>query len=250
MKIPHISVSRADNYEGCPQRYKYRYELEVMPKEEAFHFTYGKIVHKIAELYVKNKGEMLISEAASEVLEGKVEIEENKFAPKLTNEYMTRLSNNLRWIKYLTDKIGFNGYVEYPFEYDLEPPLGKILKGFIDRIDSDNGEYRIIDYKTTKPGRFRKNSINITSDIQLRTYAKVVQRNFGAKAENIRVALYFLEDGQLVSVRFSQKSLDEAERYLVKVYDKIKAHDPNLVVGTPGEWCRNCDYFDICPFKR
>jgi ATP-dependent helicase/DNAse subunit B len=61
MNINHISVSRVGVYFTCPAQYKYKYHLKIeSPEPEPFYFVYGKIVHKIAEVYIKEKGKMSI----------------------------------------------------------------------------------------------------------------------------------------------------------------------------------------------
>ena len=57
MNIEHISVSRKQCFDTCKAQYKYRYHLKIVSEEPtADHFTYGKIVHKVAENYVEEKG--------------------------------------------------------------------------------------------------------------------------------------------------------------------------------------------------
>ena len=82
MNINHISVSRKKTYDRCAQQYKYRYHLKVPIEQEQIYFTYGKIVHKIAEEYVRRKGESTIGEVSTEVLRGKILLEEPGF-PRL-----------------------------------------------------------------------------------------------------------------------------------------------------------------------
>lgn len=249
MKINRISISRNQRYESCHQSYKYRYHLEMIPETEQFYFTYGKIVHKIAEVYVIRGGKSLVSEVCQEVLEGKIPLEEGKFAPPLPYDYRLRLSEHLRNIKKITEKLGFEGLVEHKFKHDLEPPNEKYFEGVIDRVIIKQDRYFIVDYKTTKKGHFRKNTITITADLQLQGYARVLQKEFGAKAENISAALYYLEDGVLLPVRYCEKTLCQAEEELLLAYDKIKAMDADSVVGNPGEQCKRCEYAPICPFN-
>lgn len=113
MEINRISPSRYELYTLCPQKYKFKYHLQqVSTTPEPFYFIYGKVVHKIAELYTKYKGNMLITEVASNVLNGKEEVDNGKIAPPLPLEYKNRLPGHLRSIKKLCDKIGFDGELE------------------------------------------------------------------------------------------------------------------------------------------
>ena len=250
MKIEHISVSRHGMWYECKQKYKYKYHLGIQAQESPFYFEYGKIVHKIAEEYVRGRGEVALNEIANEVLKGRIEIEEGVKASSLPLDYKARLPGHLRAIENLTKQIGFDGDLEWPFQMDLDPPNGKLISGVIDRLIPKNEKCFIIDYKTTKRGRFRKNPLSIKHDIQLRTYAWAVREKIGISIDNIRVALYYLEGGNLIAGKFTERAVDEAIKDLKDTYDEIQNTDPNKVTGNVGEWCRRCEYKDMCPYCR
>jgi hypothetical protein len=154
----------------------------------------------------------------------------------------------LRAIYQFSQQTGFEGELEFSFEYDLNPPNRKLVVGYIDRLIEKNGEYFIIDYKTTKRGKWRKNNETIKTDLQLRCYSKVVQRTYDVPAKKIQAALLYVEGGNLIGAKFSQKSLDQAEDELLKTYEKIENHSPDKVWGKIGQHCDRCDYRSICPF--
>ena len=251
MNIEHISVSRKQCLDECPQKYKYKYHLKMISEgPEPVHFGYGKTVHKIAEEYVRCKGGTSIEEISNEVLNGNILIEANKKAEPLNEYYKNVFPDHVKNIKKITDKIGFDGYLEYKFEYDLDPPSGKIATGFIDRLIVRNDKFFILDYKTTKQGKFRKDRNTIKKDIQMNFYAKVVQKYFDAKAENIHAALYYLDGGDLVSTKFTQSMLDDVEQNLLDSYDKIVEMEPDSVIGNVGRHCFFCDYKKVCPWVK
>lgn len=245
----HMSVSRRQTWEECPAKYKFRYHLKVVSDEPIQpYFTYGKLVHKIAEVYVQEQGKVSIENITSDCLSGKIEIEKNEPPPVLDGEYKKKLPSHVKNIKEFTDRIGYDGYLEWPFRYDLDPPNELNLVGFIDRLVVRKDQYFIIDYKTTKKGKWRKNRSNIHKDLQLRCYAKVVQKEFGAKAENIRAALFYLDGADLISTRFTEDSIASAEEELRATFKQIIKTPPNSVQGNVGDHCRRCDYRNICPF--
>jgi CRISPR/Cas system-associated exonuclease Cas4 (RecB family) len=249
MNITHISVSRYSVWDLCQQQYKYKYHLKMEAKdEEPFYFVYGTIIHKIAQEYVSARGERLISEVANDVLTGVIEYEEGKKAPKLPPEYKKKLPEHLNAIKRLTEKTGYEGELEYHFRYDLDPPNGRHVIGFIDRLIRQGDKFWILDYKTTKQGWWRKGPSDIVNDLQLRCYARVVQRNFGAKAENIKAALYYLEGQELVGACFTEESLEQAEQELLQAYIQIQQTKPEHAKGNVGPHCKRCDYNNICPW--
>lgn len=251
MNIEHISVSRKQCFDTCKAQYKYRYHLKIVSDEPvADHFTYGKIVHKVAECYVENAGKVDIGHIASEVLCGNILLEGTSKSPPLPPQYQDKLPVHLQNVKKLSDKIGFDGELEWGFNYDLDEPTGKMIKGFIDRLIIRGDKFYILDYKTTKKGPYRKTRGNIHKDLQLRCYGKVVQEKFGAKPENIKAALYYLEGADLISTGFTQESLDSARSELLSTYDAIVSSDPSGVTGTTGFHCRFCDYKKLCPFYK
>lgn len=251
MKIDHMSVSRHGVWIVCEQQYKFKYHLKVIPdKEEPFYFIYGNIIHKIAQEYVLEKAVRPITEVSTDVLHGKIEYKEGKKAPRLPKDYTERLPIHLRSIEKITNKIGFAGETEFPFEHDLDPPNKRMVKGVIDRIIRKDNKFWILDYKTTKKSKWRKGANEITGDLQLRTYAKILQHKFGVKPENIYCALYYLEDSELIGAKFSQQSLDDAENTLLRAYLDIENTNPDNVVGNVGEHCRRCDFNNICPFYK
>ncbi len=251
MIIESISVSRYGVYAECPQHYKYKYHLRIpSPEESPVYFDYGKAIHKIIETFTLARGQGDIGTITKEVLGGKIELEPGKKCPKFPPDYMQKLPEHLRAFMRISEKIGTDGLVEWPFKYDLDPPNGKVYNGFIDRIIVKNGEYLLLDWKTTKKGPWRKNKKNITTDLQLQAYCRIVQKEWDVPADKIRAALYFLDGGELVGATFSQSTLESVEKRLLAAYDEIKAQDPNEVQGNVGNHCKRCEYRKLCPFYK
>ena len=252
MKIEHISISRESTFNECPQNYKYKYEIKMVPKEEPIHFFYGKVVHKIIEKYTLAKGMVRIEDITSNVMSGDIKLEHNsvgKLKP-LPFWYREKLPTHLRNFLKLSQHLGTEGEVEWNFSFDLDPPYGRKLVGFIDRMIPKDDKMFIVDFKTTKKGKWRKTKETVHNDLQLQSYARVVQKEFGLKAENIKTALYYLEDAELISASFSQKTLDSVEGRLLNVYKNIEKTPQETVIGTPGEHCFHCDYKAVCPFYK
>jgi hypothetical protein len=245
----HISVSRKQTWTECQAKYRFRYHLKMLPEGPIQpYFVYGKVVHKIAEEYVRLQGQTPIEKIAADVLSGDIPTEDNAPPPVLESDYKKKLPDHLKNIKMISDKIGYDGHLEYPFKYDMQPPDGHLITGVIDRLIIRGDKFFILDYKTTKKGLWRKNSSTIGKDLQLRCYARVVQKLFGAKAENIQAALFYLEGANLVSTKFTDESIMSAEEELHDAYKNIISTHPNDVYGRVGDQCRRCDYRKICSF--
>jgi len=253
LTIEHMSVSRHGVWNLCHAQYKYKYHLKVISNQpEPSYFLYGKIVHRAAEEYVKRKGTTPILHCAGEVFQGKLLLEDDQqVAPKLPPEYSKeKLISHLRPIEALHQRIGFAGETEWPFLFDIDPPHKRNVKGFIDRlmITKDGTRAFILDYKTSKKNGWRKTRANINQDLQLRTYAYVVNKEFGVAPENIRGALFYLEGAEIIDARFTKASLEAARDELLMAYKQIQNTKPGDVWGSPGNHCFRCEFSGICPF--
>lgn len=243
MNIEHISVSRYDLWKECKCKYRFRYHLKTpSPIEEPYYFFYGSLVHRFAEEYIKAKGEKTLNEISNQILK------EEKIS--LPGDYKARLPGHLRSIDSLTKKIGFDGELELPFNLDLDPPNEKMVAGVIDRLIFKNDKRFIIDYKTTKPGKWRKDQSTIKKDLQLQVYAWAVHQIYKIDYDKIRGALYYLEGGSLIPTKFNAGSIYKVIEELTHTYDEIKSFDPNLVIGTTGDHCGRCNYRSVCCFYK
>ena len=152
----------------------------------------------------------------------------------------------------ITQQIGFKGELECSFNVDLDQPHNKRLIGIIDRkiVSAAKDKIFIIDYKTTKKGIWRKTPQTIGQDLQLRAYSWAIQVEYQVPAKQIAAALYYVEGGNLVPARFTQRALDSAVRELITAFDEIRATNPNSIFGKVGDHCFRCDYKTICPYYR
>lgn len=258
MDCNHMSVSRKSVWDQCHQKYKYQYHLRIKPDiPEPPYFLYGSVVHKICEEYVTYGGRKSIGELAQDVLDGIIPLDrkgEESKKIELDPDYKKKLPEHLFQFKRLNERIeaSYPGpkqdITEWEFHHDLKPPHKFMVTGFIDRLIKIGDNYFIIDYKTTKKSKWRKDLHTITSDLQLRTYARIVQKQHGAKPENIIAGLFYFDGGELVCGRFSEKSLIAAENELLRAYEEILAMHPDEVLGSLGHWCKRCEYVQMCPF--
>jgi CRISPR/Cas system-associated exonuclease Cas4 (RecB family) len=248
MNIPHLSVSRKQLFNECWLKYRFQYHDKIKIDEpEPEYFTYGALVHTIAELYVGNQGKKSMSKITEQILSGEIEYDEGKKKPNLSSDYLKKLPNHLKAIERLTEKIGFGGELEWEFRYDLDPPHKRNIYGFIDRLVVKENKAIVVDYKTSRDGWFRKNSNNITGDLQLRCYAMVVWRKLRIPPENITCMLHYLDGDEMVGAKFTENTLVKTERDLLETYMEIHGMKPEEAVGRVGKHCERCAYNKICP---
>lgn len=249
LKIKHISISRSGVWHECQVKYKYKYHLEVIPnKPEPPYFAYGKLVHKAAELYVKDKGANNIHKIASGLLDGSISEEFKSL--KLTNDYKKKLPLHLSSIEKITSKIGYEGLLEQEIKLDLIPPSEKFLLGYVDRIIFNEDKTMILDYKTTKVGFYQKDNNTIRHDLQLRTYAYYVCKQYKLDPSKVFCCLYYLENKKLVCANYTEAQMEDAIDSLKKDYILIESVEENMAKANVGNHCKRCDYQDVCPHGR
>lgn len=255
MLIESISVSRTKLWEECEQKYKYKYHLKIpSPEPTPVYFDYGKVVHKIIEVHTLGRGRVPINQIIKEVLAGDIVLEEgrdgepDKKCPNLPLDYKQKLPDHIKAYMRLAEKIGYEGMVEWKFKIDMDPPHGRFMLGFIDRIIQKGDEYYIFDWKTTKKGPWRETRETIKDSLQLQTYCRVIQKEFGADPKNIKAALYFLEGGELVGANYTASTLEAVEAKLVEAHKTIANADPDHAQGNVGWHCKRCEYRRMCPF--
>jgi len=247
--IEHISISRSGLFHECQQKYKYRYHLKVISdKPEAPWFVYGKFIHRVAELYVIDKGATDIFSIATNIINENIEFEDIEKFKKLDSHYKNKIKTHLINVEKISKKLGFEGEVEHEVKLDLDEPNQKFLLGYIDRLFFKDNKAFILDYKTTKIGIYRKTKETIKKDLQLRAYAYYVHKKFNVPPEDIHTALYYLDDSKFISAKYNLQEIYEAKDELKKDYITIMNLHENSVHGNVGSHCKRCDYENVCPF--
>ncbi|MEC0269726.1 PD-(D/E)XK nuclease family protein [Paenibacillus anseongense] len=178
-----FSASQLERYSECPMRYYFGYVLGIWPKNETAYdrtrwldpANRGNLLHRIFYNYLKrvtsngsqrpDHDKHVLHVITDEELE-----HYKRLIPAPSQHILQKESDDIRqdveWFYYEeATKATLPRYFEQELSIDGEPMLVKLtddsfitLKGFIDRIDQTApNQYRIIDYKTGSPSKYREN---------------------------------------------------------------------------------------------
>ena len=236
MFIKSISESKANTFNQCNLKYKFKYinRYEEMSKNKDA-LDFGSYIHKIFELgYEKTSLEDLLTIAEECKKDYKITEEKDK-------QTETCLRNFLRFNASLTETVG----TELVYEIKQDEKNDISLNGIIDRIvKSPEGEYLVIDYKTGKKELKRH---ELYQNHQMQGYAFGVSKVFKVPLEKITVAHYYPVTGTLVSVKYSWAQISSYLRNKVDTVWKIRKRKKNEFPASKNQFCWWCGYSKLCP---
>jgi len=214
IKLNGFSASNLENYFTCPNKFLYNnlFKLKKFEPIKLDAKTLGNIVHACCynlaqEIFLENKNtEQNFNDNLS--IQNKI-IKNNSINKKINYdniinrvlkskefnvlfnlENSNEILNNLSFeIKKLFDFIIFQQQnsefklkrAEYKFEYEYN---GIKFKGFVDRIDENENEFLVIDYKTGNT-KIEYSEIVFCKKIQLILYAKILEKILNKKCRGI-----------------------------------------------------------------
>lgn len=236
--LQNFSYTQLETWQRCPLQYKYQFILRVptLPSAAA---SYGDTIHKtLQQFYLE------FIETGSANQNRLLEIYRKQWVPlgysssahekRMKKEGELMLINFFKTFHKSAIKIID---LEKFFKIKIEPNI--FLTGKIDRIDVKEGSgIEIIDYKTGKLPEEKE----IKKNLQLSIYAlAAIDRGlYQKKLEQVHLTFYFLAEMKKISLKRTDKDLQEVKEEIKKIVAKIRQSDflPNV-----GPWC------DFCPFQ-
>lgn len=267
-KLPKISYSALEVLKNCPLQFKFKYRDKKYSDDTSLALELGSLCHYVLE----QKGKALVEgktvnyQELFNILENGVIVTDEKSGERVVKE--TLVGTDLLKGKYFEtwyEKDNASGmtyedkmkifdtvlhkemenddgwaptYFELPFEFVYDNRI--IFHGFIDRIDihRDTGEYRTVDYKTSKKAYDEK---KLATSLQFGIYALAILNQFQRIPTQSMYRFILLDDTQYALTKGWEKRLIKA---IDKLLDQIAQNDDSKIwepKPTPlCHWCNFC----------
>jgi putative RecB family exonuclease len=257
-----LSPSRASDFLTCPLLYRYR-TVDRLPERPGRAALRGTLVHEVLDrLFDLPRGNRDLASAAAlvpDALEALLAADpEAAFAldeqspwpaqcpPEIPASARDAIVAEARQLlgTYFTmedprtiEPVNREQLVEVVLDEDL------VLRGYVDRMDTQDGRLRVVDYKTGRsPGTMWEQS----AMFQLRFYALIVQRATGEVPN--RLQLLYLGNGEVLTYRPDAEDLVRFERKLAALWQAItRAADRQDWRARKSKKCDWCSHQQICP---
>ena len=229
-----ISQSKANVFNECKLKYRYRYVERI--KEESLNqdsLNFGSYIHKIFE-------DGILADSI-EVLRDLAEKHKEEYSIKNKNKDKTELCLK-NFIK-LNKKLNNGGEAELRYEVPISEEIS--VNGIIDRIiKGDKGGYLIIDYKT---GKREKTRVALYNDQQLQGYCFAVHKLYNIPIEEITVAHYYPVTDNLVSLKYSAAQISNYVKNKINEVWSIRKCKKLDLVPSENQFCNWCGFKQLCP---
>lgn len=259
-----FSYSKLEVFKNCPLQYRYKYIEKKYSQDTSIALELGSLCHYVLE----QKGRMIAAgrnvnyDRLNDILlDGVSEVDEKTKEKLLGVNQLKRKyfdvwheTDNASGASY-EDKIKiFNQvlhsdmedtnwkpvYFEMPFEFVWDNKV--IIKGFIDRIDVKESQYRTIDYKTSK--KVYEQS-KLATSLQFGIYALAILNEFGVLPTESIYRFILIDDEQYALTKGWEKRLIKA---LNKVFGDIETSEKKKIfVPKPSPLCHWCNFCQTNP---
>lgn len=263
--IEYFSFSKLEKFDQCPYAYKLRYEDKNFSQASSLAMELGTLAHKCKELIALDliAGRKPDYGYIKEILYNGYDVEEDDVKCVSNNvehicgvnelkekypfdwleadnksgktydqkieifiEHLSDMEKDLKWKPFA---------VEVPFEVEF---CGKVIKGFIDKIDFDKDEnFRIVDYKTSKA---IFDDSKVKTSMQMFIYDMAVRKMYDKEPVEHIFDFIFLGKKQLAC---SKGFYVRGEKKLIKWFDEIdKCKETGDFIPKPTPLCHWCDF--------
>lgn len=241
-ELLRLSFYQVDDYLTCPLKYKYVHILRV-PIMEHHTVIYGRAMHEAVTKYfqLKLSGQKMVLADLLNVFkesfdpQGFLDVKHQTERFRIGQEALVRFYNREEELDLRPQ------YIEKDFSFVLR---NNKITGRFDRIDQEEGQAVIIDFKTSQIDKQKDADKRTKESLQLALYALAYENIFGVIPK--RVELHFLESGLIGRDAKDKKDLDKVKEKIEEVSSGIRKLNFNAAPSFMA--CTYCAYNQICPF--
>lgn len=235
------SVSKIETFNGCSKMHYFRYGLKIKPREKAKLEAqeFGIILHEVLQRYIvkikEDEDDKLTAERALRYFERIIGQDKYRGITQDSRQESTvqllrkeSIALCLAVKRQLQNSEFVNSAAEYSFGHKDTDPI-KVgddiyLTGKVDRVDTCNNYFFIVDYKSGKTSAsFSEGDLYAGLQLQLPIYVSAMKDVLGKKPVGfyyMHMHNVFIKDGE-VRYAFSGRTL--ADTNIVKLIDKTLA---------------------------
>ena len=258
--LPVFSHSKIEQFLNCPYAYNLKYNEDKRSDDTTLALELGSLLHKILEIkgYWIKKGLDIDFNKLYNVIESGYEGQDEKTSEKLRGIKALKRSYFEDWytkdnasgmtyedkIKLFKSTVLQNEmtntkwkptYFELPFEFVWNNRC--IIHGFIDRVDIKDGEFKVVDYKTSKK---LFDDAKVKTSQQFGIYACAILNMFG------KLPIEYEYDFILLNQKQQAMSKGWEKRFIKKLEKALDAIDQcnesKMFNPKPCPLCYYCNY--------
>ena len=241
IEIIKLSASSMKTFDQCPKKYYYNY-IAREPRKEWAHFKLGNFCHKVLEnfhnIHLKRPDIPLAKLMSMAFTEARKDEEFQDMPEKMLVEAKELIKDYLVFVS-------SNGMpnvkgVEKKFNIKITDDI--LIRGFLDRVDLDeDGQYHIVDYKTTKNVQYLDPFQLLIYGIWLKDQYKDIDRFKGSY-------VLLRHKSAPKPYEFNLEDLEECKKKIIGFASKIRTcGEEDKWTPLPSRLCQWCDFMNICP---
>lgn len=256
LKNKAFSASMINTYLDCGRKFFFKYvkNLEQVEESDISYLAFGNLFHKSAEFFVASDYKAPTDDCINKAFEELNEEEKSSITQSAKDTCIKYLQSLEKYYKSENKFLKAEEKIE-----GVEVHLNNLslkLYGIIDRIDkTPNGDYVVIDYKTSKSRKeFDNNIENLfnselkekrnTYALQILFYAYLLQRKGYNVIDTQLIYPHLLQKNPYCSVsEFNKEIYNEYEEHLKACLEEIFDKENNW---NSTKNCKYCDYKEIC----